>query len=151
LTRVGDNSTQGAADTTPQATASVGSTIIVNGVSCTLLLVRSISGDETVQPKAQNHFTVVHIRLTNSTSSEIHYNPFDFHVESGGGNITDHVIILPSTYTANNELHDGALAAGGTVTADLIFQVATGDHQAKSTWQSSFFGNDTDNVWLLGN
>ncbi|HEX6122452.1 MAG TPA: DUF4352 domain-containing protein, partial [Ktedonobacterales bacterium] len=150
LAGIGGTYSQGTSSSTPQPTAGVGAMITISDVACTLLSVRSIGGDDIVKPKAGNHFIVVHITLTNNSSSEVHYNPFDFHIESGDGNITDHEIITPSTYTANNELHDGALAPGGTVTADLIFQVATGDHQAKLTWQPSFFGSDTDYVWLLG-
>jgi hypothetical protein len=148
----GNSATQGLASTpTPAPTvARVGDTIVVDNVSCTFISVRRIAGDTYTQPSPGNEFIVVHVRLVNHSGSEVQYNPFDFHIESGSGNITDHEAVAPSTYTANNELHAGALAPGGTVTGDLIFQAKVGDHHAKLTWQPDFFGNDTDNAWLLG-
>ncbi len=130
--------------------ANVGQTITVNGFSCTLVSVKSLASDEVVKPKPGNKFIVVHVKLSNGTSNEQDYNPFYFHVKSGTGNITDEEIVAPSSYTANNELHYGKLAAGGSTEADIIFQVPTGDHKAQLTWQANVFGNSTDNAWNLG-
>jgi hypothetical protein len=112
--------------------------------------VHVIQGDGYIEPDAGKEFIVVTVKIVNRSGSEFDYNPFDFHVESGTGNITDHELIPPSTYTGNNELHAGTLAAGGTVTGDIVFQVGIGDHKAAMTWQPGLFDNKTGNVWNLG-
>ncbi len=130
--------------------ASVGQAITVNDVATTLVSVQRLSGDQFTQPKDGNEFIVVHVKITNNSSSEVDYNPFDFHVRSGSGNITDEEVVPPSTYTGNNELNSGKLSSGGTVEGDIIFQVPKGDHASELTWQPSFFGNAGDNAWSLG-
>jgi Domain of unknown function (DUF4352) len=130
--------------------AKVGQTITVSGVATTLTSVKTLAGDEISKPKPGNEFIVVHIKMVNNGSDEQSYNPFDFHVKSGSGNITDEEIVGPSSYTANNQLQSGKLSAGGTVEGDIIFQAPKGDHKAELTWQPSFFGNSGDNGWYLG-
>jgi Domain of unknown function (DUF4352) len=139
----------GASPTTATAPATVGDTITVNHVACTLLSVRAISGDRFIQPRPGNQFIVVRVTLINEAGNEIAYHQGDFHVKDGQGNITDNAF-PPFTYTANDQLHDGTLAASGTVSGDIIFQVPTGDHAAELTWQPNFFGAKAANVWLLG-
>lgn len=144
----------GSGGSAPTATASgpakVGDTITVDSVSCTLVSVKPIAGDDFTQPKAGNEFIVVHVKIVNKSSSEFNYNPFDFHVKSGSGNITDEEAVPPSTYTANNELNAGTLAAGGSVEGDIIFQATKGDHKAQLTWSPSVFSDKTSNAWNLG-
>ena len=97
----------------------------------------------------ENSFIVVHIKLVNKGSNETSYNEFDFHAKSGSGNITD-MEVPPTTYTANNQLNSGQLAASGTTEGDIILQVPVGDHKAQLTWKPSIFGNSTDYAWNLG-
>jgi|SRR5947209_7034845 len=143
-------STATSVSSTTNQTANVGQSITVDGVACTLVSAKPLAGDQFTKPKPGNEFIVVHVKLNNTSSDEKDYNPFDFHVKSGSGNITTEEVIPPSTYTGNNELNSGKLAAGGTVEGDLIFQVPKGDHKAQLTWQPSFFGNAGDNAWNLG-
>jgi hypothetical protein len=128
----------------------VGGTITVNDVAVTLTSVKKLAADQFTQPKAGNEFIVVHVKIVNNSTGEVDYNPFDFHVRSGAGNITDEEFGAPSTYTANNMLSSGKLSAGGNVEGDLIFQVKIGDHKTQLTWQPSFLGNAGDNAWNLG-
>ncbi len=128
----------------------VGGTITVNDVAVTLTSVKKLAADQFTQPKAGNEFIVVHVKIVNNSTGEVDYNPFDFHVRSGAGNITDEEFGAPSTYTANNMLSSGKLSAGGNVEGDLIFQVKKGDHKTQLTWQPSFLGNAGDNAWNLG-
>jgi hypothetical protein len=130
--------------------AKVGDTITIDNVSCTLMSVKPLQGDEFTQPKSGNEFVVVHVKIVNKSGSEADYNPFDFHIKTGTGNITDEEFAAPSTYTSNNELQSGKLADGGKVEGDIIFQAPIGDHAAALTWQPSFFGNEGDNAWNLG-
>ena len=139
-----------AATQAPASVGKVGSTITVNDVAATLVSVKRLAGDQYTQPKAGNIYIVVHVKITNNSTNEVDYNPLDFHVRSGSGNITDTDFVVPSTYTANNQLDSGKLSPGGSVEGDLIFQVKKGDHAAQLTWQPNFLGNAGDNVWNLG-
>jgi Domain of unknown function (DUF4352) len=143
--------TQAPATTAPTSNVSkVGGTITLNDVATTLVSVKRLAADQYTQPKAGNEFIVVHVKIVNHSTGEVDYNPFDFHVRSGAGNITDEEFSVPSTYTGNNELSSGKLSAGGNVEGDLIFQVKKGDHASQLTWQPSFFGNAGENAWNLG-
>jgi Domain of unknown function (DUF4352) len=131
-------------------TAEVGQSITVENVAATLVSVKLLAADQFTQPEAGNEFIVVHVKLVNNGNGEIDYNPFDFHVRSGSGNITNEEIVPPNSYTGNNELNSGKLSPGGNVEGDIIFQVPKGDHKAQLTWQPNFFGNAGENAWNLG-
>ena len=132
--------------------AKVGQTITVDSVATTLISVHKLSvGPDDVPPKTGNQYIVVRVKIVNTGSSEVTYNEFDFHAESGSGNVTDSTVVIPpASYTANNVLNSGKIAAGGNVSGDILFEVPTGDHQAKLTWQPSIFGNSTTYSWNLG-
>ncbi len=130
--------------------AAIGDTLIWNDIEVTLVSVKKLASDEFTRPKAGHQFIVVHLKIVNKGSSEVDYNPFDFHVKSGTGNITDEECCLPSTYTANNMLDSGKLSPGGSITGDIGFQVVKGDHAAELTWQPNILGNAGENGWLLG-
>lgn len=143
------SSSNNSSSSTSAGPAKVGDTITSDDVSCTLVSVKVIPGDDFDQPKAGNEFIVVHVKIVNNSSSEFDYNEFDFHVKSGSGNVTD-AEIPPSTYTANNLLDNGTLTEGGKVEGDIILQAPKGDHKADLTWTPSIFSSNTDNVWSLG-
>lgn len=143
-------STTSSNSTSAPSVGKVGQIITVDSVGCTLISVKTIAGDDITQPKSGNEFIVVHVKIHNNNSQQTDYNPFDFHVKSGAGNVTDEELAPPSTYTANNELNSGQLDPGGTVEGDIIFQVPVSDHKAELTWQPSIFGNTTENAWNLG-
>ncbi len=130
--------------------AAIGDTLIWNDIYVTLIKVSKVAPDEFTQPKSGHQFIVVHLKIVNKGSSEVDYNPFDFHVKSGTGNITDEECCLPSTYTANNILDSGKLSPGGSVVGDIGFQVVKGDHAAELTWQPDILGNAGENGWNLG-
>src|SRR6266704_5712840 len=111
--------------------AAIGDTLIWNDIEVTLVSVKKLAGDEFTKPKAGNIYVIVHVKIKNKSSIEVSYNPFDFHVRSSSGNITDVDYAVPSTYTANNQLDSGKLSTGGSVEGDMMFQVRKGDHGAQ--------------------
>lgn len=127
----------------------VGGTITVNGMSCTLVSVEPIPGDEFNQPKPGDTFIVVHIEIVNKSGSDYKYYQIDFQAISGTGNAI-YEVFAPSTYTANNEITLGTLISGGTLQGDLIFEEPIGDHKAEFSWQPNSLGSPTGNVWNLG-
>lgn len=146
----GSSNTSSSSSTNSSGPAKVGDKITVDDVSCTLMSVKVIQGDEFDQPKAGNEFIVVHVKIVNNSSSEFAYNVYDFHVKTGSGNVTDPEAVPPSTYTANNTLDSGNLTSGGKVEGDIVIQAPKSDHKAELTWAPSIFSSDTDNVWSLG-
>jgi Domain of unknown function (DUF4352) len=128
--------------------AKVGQTIIVNDVATTLVFVKKLPDDQFSPASPGNTYIFVHVKIVNNSSGEVDYNPFDFHVKSGSGNITTET--FTSSYTANNQLNSGKLSPGGNVEGDIVFQTGKSDHKAQLTWQPSFFGNAGDNGWFLG-
>lgn len=118
-------------------------------LDCTLTSVQPLAGDDFTQPKAGFVFLVAHVKFVNHTTSEQDYNVLDFNVLTSSGNISDTEFVVPTTYTANNQLQSGTLAPGGTVEGDIIIQAPQGDHGAKLTW-SPGFGQGKENGWLLG-
>jgi hypothetical protein len=150
LTQV-DTSTPTPIPTPTQATPSkIGETITVNGVACTFVSVMPLQAHEFNTPQAGNEYIVVRVKLVNNSGAEFDYNPLDFHVKSGSGNIKDTDFSNPQSYTANNILNYGTLAVGGSVEGDIIFQVPIGDHKAELTWQPNILGNEGDYLWSLG-
>ncbi len=127
----------------------VSGSIAVSHVICTLVYAKHLVADNYIKPKPENQFIVVHVKLVNKGTNKTSYNQFDFHVKSGSGNITD-MEYPPTTYTANNQLSNGQLAANSTVEGDIIFEVHVGDHKAQLMWQPSIIGNSTDYAWNLG-
>lgn len=144
------SATASSATATPQGSAKVGSTITVDGVSCTLVSAKVVQGDAYVKPDAGNVFVLVTVKIVNNSSSEFDYNPFDFNAEWTTGNIVSEEFVSPDSVSSSQQLHDGTLAVGGSVQGQILFQVPQGDHKAKLTWQPNFLSDKTSNAWLLG-
>lgn len=137
---------------TPTATAAparVGQALTSGGVSCTLVSIKPLAGDQFIAPKAGNVFLVARVWITNHSGGEYSYADSDFHAKTSAGVITG-TALTPSTYTANVLLGGGSLTDGGTVIGDLIVEVPAHDHAAELTWSPGFFSDDTSLAWNLG-
>ncbi len=143
------NTSKGAT-ATPKGPAKVGSTITDDDVSCTLVSAKVVQGDAYNKPNAGNVFVLVTVKIVNHSSSEFDYNPYDFNALWSTGNITHPELSYPDGVSESNQLQDGTLAVGGSVQGQILFQVPKDDHQAKLTWQPSFFSDKTSDAWLLG-
>ena len=134
---------------TPSTTGKVGQTIsLQDNIAATLISVKKLPDDQHSPASPGNMYIVVHIKLVNNSSRVVDYGPFDFHVKSSSGNITNETFTFG--YTANNQLNSGKLPPGGSVEGDLIFQTGKSDHKAQLIWQPKFFGNTGVTKWLLG-
>ena len=130
--------------------AKVGQTITVDDFSCTLVSVKTLVADEFNKPKSGYQYIVVHITMKNASSSQVSYNPLDFHIKSVTGNVTGADFSTPASYTANNALSYGNLDPNGSVNGDIIIQAPLNDTKAELTWASSIFSNNTQYGWALG-
>jgi hypothetical protein len=127
-----------------------GQMITVNDVQCTLTAVTALAGDDINTPKAGYQYIMVHVTMKNASGNQVDYNPFDFHVKSSKGNVTDADFAQPQSYTGNNILNSGRLDPGGSVDGDIIFQAPVGDKGAELTWSASIFSSNTQYGWKLG-
>ena len=69
---------------TPTATAAparVGQALTSGGVSCTLVSIKPLAGDQFIAPKAGNVFLVARVWITNHSGGEYSYADSDFHRE----------------------------------------------------------------------
>ncbi|HEX8981635.1 MAG TPA: DUF4352 domain-containing protein [Ktedonobacterales bacterium] len=148
-TTSGGGAASGAGSAKAKAPAKVGDTITVDGVSTTLVSVKTIQpGDIDQAPQAGDSYFVLHIKITNKGSNTANYNEIEYKILTGAGSTDDTPVIL-STEPSNALLGAGQLAAGGTKEGDLVFEIGTTDHGAKLVWQPSF-DQSLDNVWSLG-
>lgn len=104
--------------TVPNSPAEVGDTITIDNVSCTLTSVSSFFGPLVV---------VAHVKLINNSNGEIHYYSIDFHLKTEDGQIID-------ASSAYSTLGAGALAPGGKVEGDILFDIPN-IHKGEILWQ----------------
>lgn len=127
----------------------IGNTLSLSNVQVTLRAVTPLAGDASRQPHPGTIFIVTHLRLHNAGTVTYTYSQLQFHVKTGKGVITGSE--TPSrTYTGNDLLTHGSLAAGQTVEADLVFQVPHGDHLAALLWQPPFYKGHPGTGFNLG-
>ncbi len=148
-TTTSGGSSSGAGSAKAKAPAKVGDTITVDGVSTTLVSVKTIQPGEFDQaPKAGDSYFVLHVKVTNTGTNTANYNEIDYKILTGAGSTDDTFAIVTSEPT-DAMLGSGQLAAGGTKEGDLVYEIGTTDHGAKLVWQPSF-DQSLDNVWSLG-
>jgi Domain of unknown function (DUF4352) len=126
---------------------SLGKSIVVDAVSCTATSAKVLPAGQYDQPKQGQEYIVVHVKMSNDGQSDQTYSPFDFHVKSSAGNVTNYT--FTSSYTANNTLDSGTMAPGGKVEGDLVFEIPVDDSKAELTWTPSFFNTSTQYAWVL--
>jgi hypothetical protein len=136
--------------TSQPGVVNLGQSITVDGVTTTALSVEPLEGDGTINPASGNKYEVVGMRLQNNESTTQLYNPFDFHVFTGDNQERDVEIIVPDTYTGNQQLAEGNLDPNGSVRGDLIIQVPMNDHNVKLGWNPTGVASDSTYEWNLG-
>ncbi|MEG1179939.1 MAG: DUF4352 domain-containing protein, partial [Oscillospiraceae bacterium] len=90
----------------------IGETAYLNGANITVNKIQKDSGSAYEKPKAGHEFVIVEVTITNSSKSNITYNPYDFTMQNSQGNITDFTF---HTGDRDTDLSSGELAPGGTV------------------------------------
>lgn len=127
----------------------IGNTLSLSNVKVTLLAVTPLAGDASRQPQPGSIFIVTHLRFRNAGTVTYAYSHLQFHVKTGKGTITG-AETPPRTYSGNDLLTHGSLAAGQTMEADLVFQVPQGDHLAALLWQPPFYKGHPGTGFNLG-
>jgi hypothetical protein len=137
-------------NTSQPGVVSLGQSITIQGLICTVTSVDPLAPDTTTHPDAGNKFLVVHVRLQNDQNVSQFYSAFDFHVFSGDNQERDVEIIVPDTYTADHQLIEDDLPLHGMVQGDLVIQVPVNDHNVKLGWSPGSVSSDSAYEWNLG-
>lgn len=132
---------------------SIGQTVTLQNVACTLTSVKPIAGAGTATPQAGDEFIVVDIKLTNLSKQTQQYDSFDFYVVNSTGNATLSLSSdqVPQAY--KQQLYGGLLTPGQTVEGKLVFEVASSDHQQTLNWQPNLNVSPQSSsvaAWKLG-
>lgn len=112
------------------------------------LVVNSVeksAGGEFDKPQDGNEFVIVNVTISNDGDSEISYNPYNFEMQNSQGQIKDQAFTTVNTDTA---LHDGKLAAGGTVSGTIAFEQPVGDTNLVLKYKADMFNNKEIKVKL---
>lgn len=85
------------------------------------------------RPEVGQEFVVLAVGLRNDGTKRASYNPYDFKLQNGSGNITSY-----SWASVDNALHSGELAPGGKVSGLLVFEVPKDDRDLTLFWEPCF-------------
>lgn len=120
----------------------VGDTADIDGKQITISNVEKRQAGEFEVVKDGYEFVIVNIEIVNRSDEEINYNPLNFELQDGNGNITDSFGAL-SLDGVGEQLNSGALAAGGNVSGTVAFEVPQGDEDLTLRYKDNMLSNDT--------
>ena len=112
--------------------------LIVNGIE-------KSAGSDFDKPKDGYEFIIVNVTIKNGGSSEISYTPYDFELQNSKGEINDLTIL---TFTDNNYLNSGSLAAGGQTSGTVAFEAPINDSGLILKYKANMFDNNEIKVKL---
>lgn len=98
------------------------------------------TGNQFAQPESGKEFVVVTVTIENGSDREMSYGTYDFKMQDSNGVQQNEAIMAIS----EGKLNSGSLAAGGTVTGKLAYEVPAGDAGLKLLFENpSLFNNKT--------
>lgn len=128
-----------------QKTFNVGDTAEYQGIRFKVNSVNYTDGDPDVdQPDSGKRYVVANITITNNSDDKVDYNPYDYKLDDNG-NQTD---FDETVSNVNDELNDGTLSKGGSVTGNLVGQANTND-TLKLIYSGNMFSNKEHVVFNL--
>lgn len=138
-----DESESATEEETPEDTTyAVGETANDDGKEITVTNVEKRQAGEYEVIKEGYEFVIVSVEIVNGSDEEINYNPFDFELKDGNGNITDS-FGATSLEGIGENLSSGALAPDGNVSGTIAYEVPIDDEDLTLRYISNMFSNDT--------
>lgn len=116
----------------------VGESATVDGVKMTPVSVErktSLSDYDTAADGKQ--FLVMTVQLENTDSKTHAFNPFDFKVQTAGGQVLD-----TSFHSTTNQLNSGDLVAGGKTSGAIVLEVPVESGHQYVIWKPDAFKSD---------
>lgn len=96
------------------------------------------SGGDFDKPKDDHEYVIVTVNIENNSDKEVSYNPFDFKMQNGNGQIESKAFTIIDSDTA---LSSGDLASGGNVTGTITFEQPIDDDALKLIFEPSFWSS----------
>ncbi|QQK75249.1 DUF4352 domain-containing protein [Salicibibacter cibarius] len=124
-------------------TFSVGETVDIDGYMIEVTSVDEVEGEEFESPADGNVFTAVELQLENESDENVSYNPLDFSVQDGSGNIEGTTIV-----TSDDELSSGELAPDGETSGTVTFETPEDDDELILIYEENLFTDDTVEISL---
>ncbi|EIW12795.1 extracellular protein [Lactiplantibacillus pentosus KCA1] len=107
--------------TTTKSVYKVGETATIDHVQVTVTDVKTATTLNESQPKTGDQFYTVTVKIKNTGSDKISYNPYDFKIKAAGNQTSLDEINID----AHDQLDSGDLTAGGTVSGTMTGQSKT--------------------------
>ncbi len=82
-------------------------------------------------------YAVVHVTIENTSDSTKAYNPYDFRIQTAGGQVLD-----PGIAISVDTLNSGDLVTGGTVSGNIVFEVPTEEGHQYLIWKPNAIKSD---------
>ncbi len=117
----------------------VGDTIVKGDVQLVVSKVERSQGSEYDKPKTNNEYIIVYLAISNIGDENISYNPYDYKLKNGDGQLLDGAFSIIDTDTA---LGSGDLVPGGKVEGTLIFETKKDDSNLVLQYYSNIFASD---------
>lgn len=126
----------------------IGDEIVMGDYVLTVDKTEKSSGSDYDKPKKGNEFLIISVTIKNNGEEEISYNPYDFTVQNGNGQVND---ITFTTVDSDTALNSGKLIAGGSVSGTLAFEVPKGDKNLLLRYQPDFWSDKEIQIHLKKN
>jgi recombination DNA repair RAD52 pathway protein len=98
--------------------------------------------NQSSRPEPGNQFVRVNVTITNTSSGQISFTPFDFNLEDASGVRRGYTIAVDMP----NPLNTGNLAPNNSVTANIAFEVPQGEEGFKLIYQPIASSSETGTV-----
>ncbi len=126
----------------------VGEVISYDGKEITVVSVERNfdSGNSYYTADSGKEFVKINVKIENKSDSKISYNAYEWEIQDSHGDIQK--VDGGLQFTADGALNSGELAPGGNKSADLYFQVPSGDAGVVLHYKPSFLSDKTLNIKL---
>lgn len=94
------------------------------------------SGNQFITPDSGKEYVKVQVTIKNSSKNQVSYNTFDWNMQDSQGDIQS---VAGAAFTVDGALNSGELAAGGTKSGFLVFEVPSGDTGLTLQYNPSFW------------
>ena len=123
----------------------VGDIVELDGASVVVNKVTRVNGDDWNRPKNGHEYVIVEVTIKNESTSTKSYNPYDFKMQNSQGVISDMTIW---TSDRDTDLSYGELAAGGSITGTIPFEMPINDPELTLIYEGSFWNNSQIRIAL---
>lgn len=116
----------------------VGDVIAFDGKEITVVSIKRKWTAKYRTPSSGKEYVKVTVKIENKSSDQVSFNTYDWKMQDAGGAIES---AAAATYSLDDSLSSGEIAAGGRKTGSLVFEVPTNDTDLQLHYQPSFWSD----------